>query len=182
MRIGLIADTHVPYVVKQLPQNIAKAFAGVELILHAGDVYLPSVLDELEEIAPVLAAYGNGEKLWRVKPDADPRMKKRHVVAFNGFHIGLTHILGEPEAPIEKSFNQPIDMAICGHTHLPKIEKYQGIHIVNPGSACMPNHQMDELGTVGILDIITNKIEIRILQLDHYNGPGTVVQEAFFQK
>ena len=182
MRIGIIADTHVPYVVKQLPQQLAMVFAGVELILHAGDVYLPSVLDELEEVAPILAAYGNGEELWRVKPDADPRMKRRHVVAVDGFRIGLKHILGAPEAPIEKSFDDPIDIAICGHTHLPSIEEYRGIFIINPGSACMPNHQMNELGTVGILDIGNNKMEIRILQLDHFNGSGTVVQETFFQK
>lgn len=182
MRIGIIADTHVPYVVKQLPQQLAKAFAGVELILHAGDVYLPSVLDELEDIAPILAAYGNGEELWRVKPDADPRMKRRQVVAVDDLHIGLTHILGAPEAPIEKSFDHPVDIAICGHTHLPSIEEYKGIYIINPGSACMHDHQVNELGTVGILDIGNNKVEIRILQLDHYNGSATVVQKVSFQK
>jgi len=102
MRIGIIAYTHVPYVVKQLPQQLTRVFEGVDLILHAGDVYLPSVLDEIEAIAPVLAAYGNGEELWRVKPDADPRMKRKHVLAVNGFCIDVTHILGATEAPIEK--------------------------------------------------------------------------------
>ena len=143
---------------------------------------IPSVLDELEEIAPVLAAYGNGEELWRVKPDVDPRMKRRHVVAFNGFHIGLTHIIATPEAPIEKSFDHFVDVAICGHTHLPSIEKHADVIIINPGSPCMPNHQMNELGTVGILEIINESMEVRILQLDPFNNAGKVVQKISFQK
>ena len=56
MRLGLISDTHIPEVTKELPPQIAKALQGVDLILHAGDVYAPFVLDELERIAPVLVA------------------------------------------------------------------------------------------------------------------------------
>ncbi len=56
MRIGLLSDTHIPEVAGALPYQIAKAFKGADLILHAGDIYTTSVLDNLEHIAPVLAA------------------------------------------------------------------------------------------------------------------------------
>ena len=61
MRIGLLADTHIPRDVKMLPPHVKVALDGVDLILHAGDIYLLTVLDELEAIAPVIAARGNGD-------------------------------------------------------------------------------------------------------------------------
>ena len=140
------------------------------------------MLDELEHIAPVFAAYGNGEELWRVKPDSDPRMKKKQIIVTDGIHIGLTHIIGAPEAPLEKCFDDSIDIAVCGHSHLPSIKEQNNVIIVNPGSACMPNHMMNELGTVGIIDIGNNNMEIRILQLDQNDGTGYTIQEALFQK
>ena len=61
MRIGLISDTHIPDVARAIPRNVSRAFSGVDLILHAGDIQLASVLDELERIAPVLAARGDDD-------------------------------------------------------------------------------------------------------------------------
>ena len=51
MRIGLVSDTHIPEVAPAIPGQIAQAFRVVDLILHAGDIYVSSVLDELEYIA-----------------------------------------------------------------------------------------------------------------------------------
>ena len=53
MRIGLVTDTHVPWEEKELPREVLKAFEGVDLILHGGDIYSHVVLDDLETIAPV---------------------------------------------------------------------------------------------------------------------------------
>ena len=61
MRIGLISDTHIPDHADELPEQLKDAFRGVELILHAGDIYTIPVLDELEIIAPVLAAEGDDD-------------------------------------------------------------------------------------------------------------------------
>ncbi len=63
MRIGLITDTHIPDAAGELPARIAEIFDGVDLILHAGDVYQSSVLDELERIAPVLVALGDDDSV-----------------------------------------------------------------------------------------------------------------------
>ncbi len=57
MKIGLIADTQVPSA--ELSPNIRKAFDGVDMILHAGDIIIPRCLDMLEEIAPVTAIEGS---------------------------------------------------------------------------------------------------------------------------
>ena len=55
MRIGLISDTRVPGGAKEVPPEVSAAFRGVDLILHAGGIHVPAVLDELERIAPVRA-------------------------------------------------------------------------------------------------------------------------------
>ena len=55
MLIGLISDTHIPDRAKVLPQKVMEAFSEVELILHAGDLTSPKVIEELETIAPVMA-------------------------------------------------------------------------------------------------------------------------------
>jgi putative phosphoesterase len=166
MRIGIISDTHIPLNAKELPAQVAKAFANVELILHAGDIYLPSVLDELEVLAQVLVAIGDGDERHGMRIGTDPRVRKTHVVNMENVHIGLVHNLRLPETSIEKTFGCPVDIAVCGHTHLPSIETHQGVLVVNPGSATLPNHQLNMLGTVGLLDVTQGKAEVRIVQLD----------------
>ena len=57
--IGLLSDTHVPVRAKCIPKEIIQTFENVDYIIHAGDLVELSVLDELEQIAPVLAVHGN---------------------------------------------------------------------------------------------------------------------------
>src|SRR5436305_14740183 len=59
-KVGVISDTHIPHF-KKLPEVIWEHFAGAELIVHAGDLSVLSVLDELETLAPVVAVQGNVE-------------------------------------------------------------------------------------------------------------------------
>src|SRR4029077_13578595 len=61
VRIGLISDTHMPFAGRTMWDEVDVAFRDVELILHAGDIVHPAVLDRLEQIAPVLAARGNND-------------------------------------------------------------------------------------------------------------------------
>ena len=57
--VGLISDTHIPVRARSLPKEVFKIFEGADFIVHAGDLVDFSIIDELEQIAPVLAAYGN---------------------------------------------------------------------------------------------------------------------------
>ena len=61
MRIGLISDTHIPEARPELWPQVFDAFRGVDLILHAGDVHELRVIDELEAVAPIYVARGNGD-------------------------------------------------------------------------------------------------------------------------
>lgn len=61
MRIGVVADTHIPGRARALPEALLRGLAGVDLILHAGDICVAPVLDWLAELAPVIAVAGNND-------------------------------------------------------------------------------------------------------------------------
>jgi putative phosphoesterase len=180
MRIGLISDTHIPSAGRDLWPQVYDALRGVDLIMHAGDLHDPVVLDWLEELAPVLAVSGNGDYGgWeRSEPPTDPRLKESRVLTLNGvdappLRIGLVHDLPLPEAPPRKTleglmdhfFDGPVDVIVRGSTHAAEITTLKGVLIVNPGSPTFPNHQTLRLGTVGYLDIDGDKVQPSILQL-----------------
>jgi len=171
MLIGLIADTHIPRDAKALPPQVKHAFRGVDLVLHAGDIYVPRVLDQLEKIAPVLAARGNGDQDFH----EEHRVKESHVLNIDGFRLGLTHIIIYPELPhypldrtMERHFGGRVDIAVFGDTHVALVESYMGVLLVNPGSPTVPNG-LYKLGTVGLLEIDGGKVEARIVQLSDFS-------------
>ena len=65
--IGLISDTHIPKRAMCIPQRVFEIFKNVDFIIHAGDLVELTVIDELEQIAPVLAVHGNmdGPEVWQ---------------------------------------------------------------------------------------------------------------------
>ena len=182
MRVGLIADTHIPRDVKKLPPHVLDAFQGVDLILHAGDIYLPSVIDELETIATVLAARGNGD--WQLPKDQ--RLKDSHVLNIDGLRLGLAHAIPYMEMPwsrlietMEKVFGGPTDIVVFGDTHVALVERHRGILLVNPGSPTLPNG-LFQLGTVALLDITDGQVDARIVQLSEIRRPFE--KESFYHR
>jgi len=85
MRIGLISDTHIPVAAPRLWPQVYEAFRGVDLIMHAGDLMVPEVIDWLEEVAPVMAVSGNGDYGgWqRSLPPDDPRLSESKVLVLD---------------------------------------------------------------------------------------------------
>src|SRR5713226_5075737 len=87
--IGVIADTHIPQF-KELPEAIWEHFAGVELIIHAGDLSVLSVISELETIAPVVAVQGNIEE-----QEVIEKLPIKCEIVVGHCRIGIVHILGD---------------------------------------------------------------------------------------
>lgn len=166
MRIGLITDTHVSSAKDKLPRELALLLKGVDLILHAGDIYIWDVLDWLETIAPVLASRGNGD--WRLderhSSRRDPRLKESHVISAEGVRIGLIHYFPLPGEPrwakiqelMELNFGCLVDVIVCGDTHKAMVTTLDGILLVNPGWAW-------DSGTVGILEVNQGKAEAQLV-------------------
>jgi putative phosphoesterase len=191
MRIGLISDTHIPTaghdpstaLRASLWPQVYDALRDVDLIMHAGDLHDPVVLDWLEELAPVMAVSGNGDYSgWqRTEPPTDPRLRESRVLTVDApstgsgrsLRIGLVHDLPLPEAPPQRTleglmrhfFGGPVDVIVRGSTHAAGIATLKGVLIVNPGSPTFPNHQSLRLGTVGYLDIEDGHVRPSIVQL-----------------
>ena len=126
MIIGLIADTH-----GLLRPEIARAFAGVDWILHAGDVGKRAVLEGLLKIAPVEAVFGN------VDDPHDPSLARVRTLTHNGIvvHVSHGHELGRPTAELMLA-RYSADVVVFGHTHRAVVVKTRdGRLAINPGAA-----------------------------------------------
>lgn len=120
--IGVVSDTH-----GLLRPEVISVFKDSDLIIHAGDIGNPQVLDGLKAISKVIAIRGNNDKgKWANRlPDTD-------VVAVRGISIYIIHDI--------KEFNlEPtaadINVVISGHSHYPRVENRRSVLFVNPGSA-----------------------------------------------
>jgi uncharacterized protein len=147
-RVGVVADTHVGEWVAELPEAVPEALAGVDLILHAGDISDASVLERLAKVAPVVAVRGDHDRAVRVSLPRD------RVVDVAGVRIGLTHgrrprllelaaaalslvsgrvvRLGLHRA-LRRRFG-PVDCIVYGHLHLPDIRTVDGVLFFSPGA------------------------------------------------
>ena len=135
-RIGVISDTH-----GLLRPEVAPALAGVERILHLGDVGKPSVLKELARIAPVTAVRGNID---RTGPCG--KLPETEVLLLEGRYIYMLHDLNTLHLdPAAGKFAA----VLFGHTHVPNFYRRQGVLYFNPGS-CGPR-RFDLPVTVGLL-------------------------------
>ncbi len=149
IRIGVVADTHCPEFLDELPAGLLVGLRGVDLILHAGDVGGPSTLDRLREVAPVEAVRG----------DHDGRMSELprcREVACGGRRIVIVHgnrsrLVEEPATlvgtlslglawptvglPRHLARRHPnADVIVYGHTHRAGVEQVGGTLVFNPGA------------------------------------------------
>lgn len=122
MTVGLISDTH-----DLLRPQALDALRGVDLILHAGDVCSPGILDELRTVAPLRAVRGNCDYgAWsRELPVSD-------TWELGGHLVHAVHDLGTLDIDPRAA---GVSMVLYGHSHRPAIEDRNGVLFVNPGSA-----------------------------------------------
>lgn len=151
--IGVISDTHG----LMRPEAIT-ALGGCDLILHAGDIGRPEVLDTLRSIAPVVAVRGNVDKgAW-----AEP-LPEREVVRIDGRCIYLLHNLKELNLnPAAAGFAA----VVSGHSHQPKIHKEGGVCYLNPGSAGPRRFKLPV--SIGRLVLSDGELCGEIVELDVY--------------
>ena len=168
MRIGLISDTHIPYDAEAIPPQVKELFRGVDLILHAGDIYSSSVLDELEEIAPVLAARGDDDSAL-----VNGRVKEKHVFPYFSSAYLRSFLYRSPassEQELEEALSEIVeredvpDILVFGDTHKALLRRVNGCLFINPGSATFPDYRRI-LGTVAILNISDGEAEADLIQL-----------------
>ena len=126
MRIAVISDTH-----DFLDPRIPKLFAGADYIVHGGDIGAPSLVLELEQIAPVTAVGGNTD-------DPGYHYPTLQAIELAGRKILVQHIVN-PHAPSEaiqaRLAGERVDVVVFGHTHKPFCQTIGGTLYFNPGYA-----------------------------------------------
>ena len=151
--VGLISDTH-----GLVRPEVHQALAGVELILHAGDVGGDDVLDEIGLIAPVHAVYGNTDV------PGDPRLAQELVRQIGGvaIHVSHGHEVGSPN-PQRLLARYPERVLVYGHTHRQLVAEAEGRLVVNPGAA--GHRRFDLVPSVAILTIADGVPSVEIVEL-----------------
>jgi len=138
--------------------DVHEALAGVELILHAGDVGGQDILDELALVAPVRAVFGNTDP-----PDA-PGLSAEILITIGGIsiHVSHGHELGSPN-PAKLAERYAADVVVYGHTHKQLVTNVGGRLVINPGAAGPRRFNLRP--SVGRLTISERKAEVEIVEL-----------------
>jgi hypothetical protein len=177
----VVADTHIPDRMWALPPQLFDALHGVHHILHAGDISKPSVLAELERVAPVLAVKGNRDYFF----PANWKLPTDRLIEVGDVRIGLTHGHGglweyvkekaiyftfgyQLSRFIDKAFHRfdgfPVQAIVSGHSHFPLNEMREGKLLFNPG-AVGPDYRSTFGASIGILTVKGDEIKGEIVPL-----------------
>lgn len=124
--IGIISDTH-----GRSNDEALDALAGVDFIIHAGDIGSLDVLMELEATAPTIAVLGNNDH----NVDYGPGVNDSATQVIDGVRMFISHY---PKDAERAAASGEYDLVIHGHTHVPRDEVRDGCRIINPGSAFRP--------------------------------------------
>jgi putative phosphoesterase len=155
--IGVVADTHdaiVPW--DPVGRKVADLFAGVDLIVHCGDITTPAVLDQLATVAPVVAVRGADDP----PPDPPRLTEPPRIVDHGGHAIGVVVALAEDGPPVADLFDRPVSVVLHGGTHEAGIEERDGVLLVNPGSPTLADRT-----TVAVVGIDGPEVTARILDV-----------------
>ena len=160
-KIGVISDTHIPHF-KKIPESVWEHFTGVEMIIHAGDLSILRVINELETIAPVVAVQGNIET-----DEVVHALPIKREILVGGIRIGIVHILGETNTRVRLArYEFPnAHCVVYGHSHIPYNQEHDGQLLFNPGSAT--DRRRQPRCSIGLLYVDDEQGSIRgeIIQL-----------------
>lgn len=182
MKLGILSDTHVPDRAKRLPERLCALFrsAGVDVILHAGDICVPSVLEQLTEVAPVYAVRGNRDIY------ALHELPEKLSLEFDGVRVGLIHGHGRLFQYLldkadwvrrgiqEDRYRQralqafpDAHLVIFGHLHR-RIHVWVGEKFLfNPGSVCCPDWTGGGPPSAGLISLEAGQIaQVEFLDLN----------------
>jgi uncharacterized protein len=158
-RIGVLSDTH-----GRLDPLVLELFAGVDHIIHAGDVLDASILEALAQLAPVTAVAGN------LDDGALARLPKEVTGEVRGVRFVVSH---KPKRLLKRlaagklaagDGSRP-DLVIWGHLHTPTVEWIEGTLLLNPGTASSPDEE-DDGPTVAVVEKTPTGLAVQFLPLE----------------
>ena len=165
MKVGVVADTHLPRFGAHLPAALRDGFRneGVELILHLGDFTGAGIPELFEALGPLEAVAGNNDP-----PELVARFGRRKILPLGGVRVGLVHGDGPRGTTIDRSVgafaNDGLDLICFGHSHQPLCERRGTLWLVNPGSPTDKRRQPRY--SYAILDISGGRVLPRLVFFD----------------
>ncbi len=160
--IGLISDTHIPKRAMCIPKKVFEVLRDADFIIHAGDLVELSVIDELEQIAPVLAVHGNMDN-----QEVNAALPELNSLKIFDWKIGVMHdpnVLQGSGKMVKIAKENGFNVFVYGHTHASKIKWEEKILFINPGSPTDPASFMNN-PSVGLLKITKQTITPQIINL-----------------
>lgn len=162
MKIGVIADTHIPVNADSIPKKVLEAFKNVDIIIHAGDLVDLSVIDTLKSVCKEVIAVAGNMDSQKVKT----KLPEKEIIKVGNYKIGVMHGYGHPNTLIELAStifkNDNVNIIIFGHSHTAINKKKGNILYFNPGSPT--DNIFAAYNSYGILEI-NDKIEGKIIKL-----------------
>src|SRR5512146_2676697 len=157
-RIGVVSDTH-----GYLDPAVLEVFAGVDHIIHAGDVMDAGILDALRAVAPLTAVHGNLD-------DGELAELPREARGEVG---GVTFVVGHKRKRLMKRLGAGRlaaaasllpDLIVFGHEHIPSAAWVDGSLFLNPGTASSPDDEDDD-PTVAVVEAAASGLAVRFVPL-----------------
>ncbi len=148
--VGLISDTH-----GLLRPEAVAALAGVDYLIHGGDIGKPEILSALREIAPLTVVRGNNDRAaWG---DGIPESAVLQVDAVRIYALHDLKLLDLDPA------REGMQVVVSGHSHRPQVARRNGVLYVNPGSAGPRRFSLPI--SVARLEIEGEDVQARIVEL-----------------
>lgn len=146
MRIGVLSDTHLHRVSRELKSLLDKYLEGTDALFHVGDFTSPLVVEYLRK-RPFYGVCGNMDPL-----EVKALLPEKRVVELGGYRFGLVHGWGSSEDLEERVMDifRDVDVVVYGHSHVALSRVREGILVFNPGTAC--GYSTSGLHSVGILE------------------------------
>ncbi len=161
MVIGVVSDTHLPKFGRELPKALVRGLlkAGVETIVHCGDITEAFALELFEAIAPVVAVAGNNDG-----KALHEKLGEKKILDAGDVRIGIVHgHAGKGRTTPDRAFNafadEDVDAVLFGHSHIPHKSRRENVLLFNPGSPT--DKRLNPTYTYGIVRVSGGKIDAR---------------------
>ena len=157
MLVGVVSDTH-----GYLNPKVLELLAGVEHILHAGDIGDAGIIDDLSKIAPITTVRGNND---RTGPES--LFPEEHTLELDGWKFFLTHQVKVPKGPDDPSMEfytkAGADVVVFGHSHIALQRQVGAVLFFNPGAA--GKRRFKVVPSVGLLELKGGRVEGTIIPI-----------------
>ncbi len=184
-RIGIIADTHIPDRSREIHPKIVESFSDVDLILHAGDITVPDVIERLNRTAETIAVRGNNRS---DRTRFDPPLPDKIIVQIaEGYRIGLCHGMENsyqriPDALIGRMGFESyctkrlihrvrmiftgVNAVVYGHGHWPMLAFEDRNLFINPGKGFGK-----KFASCALMEIRKNQVRVKIIPISPFKNP-----------